>query len=45
MLVVSSKSSDVAALKEVHLAAVRELQEANADLQTKMGDILTELER
>ncbi|XP_072252171.1 hyaluronan mediated motility receptor isoform X2 [Leuresthes tenuis] len=38
------KSSDVAALKEVHLAVVLELQQANADLQTKMGDIFTELE-
>lgn len=45
MLVITSKSNDVAALKEEHLAAMRELQEAHTNLLGKMADIVTELER
>lgn len=32
-------------MKELHLSAVRELQEANTDSQRKMEDVVTELER
>ncbi|KAK5865082.1 hypothetical protein PBY51_016273 [Eleginops maclovinus] len=39
-----SKSNEVAGLKEEHLAAITELQEAHTNSLSTMGDIVTELE-
>lgn len=40
-----SKSDDVAAVKEEHLAAVRVLEEAHTNSLSKMAETVTELER
>lgn len=45
VLMISSKSNDVADLKEQHFTAMRELQEAHTNSLSKMADIVTELER
>lgn len=45
MAVSFSKSSDVIALEEKHAEAMRKLQEEHTNSMSKMGDIVTELER
>lgn len=40
-----SKSNDMAAVKEEHLAAVRVLEEAHTKSLSKMAETVTELER
>lgn len=45
VLVIFSKRNDMTALEEEHLATKRKLQESQMNSLSKMGDIVTELER
>lgn len=45
IIIFLSKSNDMAAVKEEHLAAVRVLEEAHTKSLSKMAETVTELER